>query len=89
MNFYFCCHYASGLSFVTAQWLDRVSLVPLFVIIWPCVLFTQRPGSFHTLNELIPFFLKIYRGCGSGIKDHTNNEEEAAGLHMAFGLAAT
>jgi hypothetical protein len=40
MNFYVFCHYATSLSLVAAQWLDGVSLVPLFVIIRPCVLFT-------------------------------------------------
>jgi hypothetical protein len=58
MNFYFFYHYASDLSLVAAQWLDRVLLVLLFAIIRPHVLL-QRPGPFHTLNELIPFSKKL------------------------------
>jgi hypothetical protein len=51
MDFYFAFyHSVSGLNFVAAQWLDEVSLVPLFVIIQP------RGRPVHTLNELIPFF---------------------------------
>jgi hypothetical protein len=58
MDFYFSFyHYTSGLNLVAAQWLDGVSLVPLFVIIWPDVLFTEA-RIVHTLNKLIPFVLK-------------------------------